>query len=518
MGSQNWLSSASGLGGLSRRLQSIRGRLLAQPPAIRWAVGAAGIALTLLVAYATLPATMESGVSFLHSGRRYSPEDLGKIGRALDRQRIAYHIDEERRVSVPRPKGEQAEEVVAKLDLGRRLPGELRDQAASPSPWELPHDRERREQDNRARTLQIMINDLGGVVDSFVSINRPKARLTLQPSDKPKAFVRLETEGDRQLPFRTVQSITTILTGFEAGLSADDITVVDRRGHKYLVAGNPELNALSSTRAREEELSQQLLEKLDWIRGVRVSVQLPTVETDRAVNTPPAKAGEPDAHADRASGETRPQARVPAVVLNRGLSLDPEPADPKGETSRPTDADAAAPRPSDARHEPGRVWVRVPRSYYYQVSLLPGHKEPPREELKKLAARTEDQIRTGIGLIVPLRGPTAWRTTIDIIQDEVPLAASPAVAVPSTGPRPALIWGIAGALAALIVAVAAGSWAVHARRPASRADSSPRRLRYDAATANTPGPTERVREFVRRNPEAAASVLERWTSQGGASA
>ena len=39
---------------------------------------------------------------------------------------------------------------------------------------------------------------------------------------------------------------------------------------------------------------------------------------------------------------------------------------------------------------------------------------------------------------------------------------------------------------------------------------------YEASDAGAgPGPSERVRELIRLNPEAAASVLHRWTGQGG---
>ena len=51
--------------------------------------------------------------------------------------------------------------------------------------------------------------------------------------------------------------------------------MVDQKGHHYLDAGNPALGAISRTRAREEELSQKILEQLDWIKGVSVTVQLP---------------------------------------------------------------------------------------------------------------------------------------------------------------------------------------------------------------------------------------------------
>ena len=39
--------------------------------------------------------------------------------------------------------------------------------------------------------------------------------------------------------------------------------------------------------------------------------------------------------------------------------------------------------------------------------------------------------------------------------------------------------------------------------------------RYRVDSGDEPNPSERVRELVRRDPEAAASVLQRWTTQGG---
>jgi flagellar M-ring protein FliF len=57
------------------------------------------------------------------------------------------------------------------------------------------------------------------------------------------------------------------------------------------------------------------------------------------------------------------------------------------------------------------------------------------------------------------------------------------------------------------------------RRPAPHPSARPRedRARYkiDEASDPGPGPSERVRELIRLNPEAAASVLHRWTGQGG---
>ena len=82
--------------------------------------------------------------------------------------------------------------------------------------------------------------------------------------------------------------------------------------------------------------------------------------------------------------------------------------------------------------------------------------------------------------------------------------------------RRALDWGIVGTVVAVVSILAAmGSWIQVARRPVPTPGPVPQTRRFHVDTASEPGPSERVRELVRRNPEAAASVLQRWTGQGG---
>jgi flagellar M-ring protein FliF len=217
--------------------------------------------------------------------------------------------------------------------------------------------------------------------------------------------------------------------------------------------------------------------------------------------------------------------------MNRPLALEPElPAPPRAVTGAPaTDNPTSAPPllspgprtpvqsgPRDHPAEIGRVWVKVPRSYYYHVSMLTSHKEPPVEELQKLVVRTEEQIKTGIALVVPLSGPSAWSTKIDMIPDELPLQRPPVVAPLFDARRIAVDWGIAGVMGALAAAlVMFASWILSPRRASALPAAAPRKVLYHEGSSLTPGPSERVREFVRRNPESAVSVLERWTSQGG---
>lgn len=555
MRSFDWLSLSTTLARIGRWLETARQSLLARRPVVRWGVAAVAVLVLILAGYLATASLTPAGSSYLASGRRFSPDDLVKVRRALERQRIDYQTDVERRVAVSADEFELASAAIAKLELGPRSLDDLRDLSAGWSMFESLHEKELRQQQRQEKILESLISELPGIAGSLVLINRPSERWGLRPAAKPTVFVSLETEEDRQLPFRTVQSITTNLTGAVPGLSAEAITVMDRRGHKYLDAGNPALSALSHNRAREEELSQDILDQLDWIKGVRVSVQLPGIGA-RAMAT--AAAGESsqkrepaknpatgDAESREGAAKPRPEVtpsqpqspavKAPSFAINHPLTLDPPPLPPtasspatsnvasSGITSSP-EASAGSgaslagdPAPRDHPAGLGRVWVKVPRSYYFTASTLPGRKEPSQEDLQKLVARTEEQIRTGLALVVPMSGPLAWKTTIDLIPDEVPSGRPPIVSPSPESRRLALDWGIAGAIGAVGAGlVTLGVWLVSGRRPSGRIElpSAKVGLRYHRGAAATTAPSERVREFVRRNPESARSVLERWTSQG----
>ena len=122
--------------------------------------------------------------------------------------------------------------------------------------------------------LERLISDQEGVLWLVVSIDRPHANAFSRNNAKPTAFVYVETEGGRALPYRTIQAIPTILAANVRDLAPGSITVMDSRGNRYLEPGNPALGDNSRNRAREEEISEEILEKLDWIKGVRVQVQV----------------------------------------------------------------------------------------------------------------------------------------------------------------------------------------------------------------------------------------------------
>jgi hypothetical protein len=155
----------------------------------------------------------------------------------------------------------------------------------------------------------------------------------------------------------------------------------------------------------------------------------------------------------------------------------------------------------------------VPRSFYYHKALP--NRNPSLEDLQSIQARTESIIETAVGYVLT---QGTFAVSIATIPDDVvlrdPLVAP---AVPESRRWPS--WAIpAGAGAAVAVVGLTGSlfW-LATRRPRGALAGERLRRRYPADAAAEPGtaPSERVRELIRHNPKAAASVLHRWIGQGG---
>jgi flagellar biosynthesis/type III secretory pathway M-ring protein FliF/YscJ len=526
------LSSTAVFGRLRAEGGRLRRSLLAQRPAIRWGLALAVIAVASGLAglcYWTATSRSNSSVRYLVSGRSFSSDDLIKLCQVLDKQRIVYRVDEDRRVEVAAEQVEHASELVAKLDLGRHSIDEIRDQSSTWNGfWESAQEREQRKQLAREKMIEGLIGQLDGVVWSLVSINRPRAATFSRVPVKASAFVYIETKGNRPLPYQSIQAIPGILTGFEHELTPASITVMDRRGTRYFDAGNVAVGDNSRDRAREEELAEEILEKLDWIKGVRVQVRLIA-----------SRAGEPASKASTSTTAKAPTepARAPvraqkarsevAMGVNEPVTLEPEP-EPDRAVSPPQPAvssfvgatetalgPAAGGHSAEARHdrERGHILVHVPRSFYIDADIRNDAREPSQLERRVMEERTERLIRTAVGLVVT--DPESWKLDVDTIPDDASLSRKIVLAYPADSRRIDLDWGIVGAaLAAVSILLAVGSWIHVARRPARQPEQSLKTRRFTVDSASEPAPSERVRELIRKNPEAAASVLQRWTGQG----
>jgi flagellar biosynthesis/type III secretory pathway M-ring protein FliF/YscJ len=499
-------------------------------------LGLIAVSGLLAVGYWASTSISPAGVRYISPGRKLSSEDLIRICRSLDEQRIDYH-QEEHRIEVGADQFDQAAAIVAKLDLGQHPIDELRNQSSTWSfVWETSDERNRKNQLAKEKILESLISRLDGVVWSLVSMRQVQDSAAVRSPQKPSAFVYLETEGGRQLPFRTVQSILTILTGYEPGLTLKATTVMDRRGHTYLYAGNPALGHISSYRVQEEELTEKILERLNWIKGVRVLVQ---VSIHKISETTQTRIGASAAY-NRMNHEARQpsnttSARVPSirfgfpnvpVRVNQPLDLEGETNSPHGKLRGASDvSDTAGHLSGDGLEDEevrqpglssdgGRILVNVPRSFYYNALINKvDHRGPSADDLRIIAARTEEQIKRTVNVLVTR--PAMWDVHVDTIPDDVPMSRP---SLPSGSPgRTMLNWGVVGVVGAVcsVLLAVAVMWIQVARRSGKDPVTAARKIRTRAPSTSEAGPTERVRELVRLDPEAAASVLRRWTAQGG---
>jgi len=140
----------------------------------------------------------------------------------------------------------------------------------------------------------------------------------------------------------------------------------------------------------------------------------------------------------------------------------------------------------------------------------------PALEVATVMARNEQWIRKAVALVVPRGEP--WSVEIDSILDDTTAVGLLPSQIASPSRRSVPWWPLVGTAAAVAATLMVAAYrAVVSRRPMPRRARGSDRVRYpiDAAPESGHAPSERVRELVRFNPEAAAGVLQRWIGQGG---
>jgi len=492
-------------------LSNARRSFWARGPAVRWLTGLGVLAILAGVVYLT--ALTPTPGQYLADGRQYSADALELIYQALDEARISYRVDD-RRVSVATENYAEASALVSNLKLSPRSISEIRKSVQAFGIFDSLKSIEQREHQARVEELETMIGNLDGIITATVSIERSPSRSGGRPVMNTTAFVYLEVEPSRDLSPKTVQSIKGIIVGKEPTLKADAIAVYDRKGHRYLDPMDPALDEISRTKAREEELAQELREEIPWIEGATIDVQLvasPEPSPQPVVEVKPERAFVP---------------AEPLVAVNQPLEAEPQTSAVVAEASmveNGSSASASEARLAQATREHAsepvakpefaRVWVKVPRSFYYRRAWP--NRDPSQPELQRIQERTEKQVRRAAQLIFPAEN---FELTLDTFPDKVNLwDPRVAPAVPETRRIPSWwVPALSGAgIGAVLLVVGLRLLASRAPRKAAPAETSRITYTVEEPADSGPGPSERVRELIRHNPEAAASVLNRWIGKGG---
>jgi flagellar M-ring protein FliF len=465
------------------------------PPAARLGLLIAPLALALAAGYLANGQPAES-VVWLYDGRPFNSDEAMAITRALDAKSIAHRSGERGQIGVRSDKLKDAIDTIEKKKVGPITIADLEQQLQSSSIFDSSAAHEEKRNRIKEHILELKINELAGIDSAHVSINRPRTRSGLRGWEPARASVWLKTTHDRKLGSETIQAIQ-MLVGYEPDLKPDAVSVIDTKGHPYLAAGNPSIGRLSLAKARQEELETDIASRLDWIRDLRVIVR---------VDAPSAVAAQAPALAPAGS-------EAPRAVANRGISLDDEPEPEAGPV-----AEAPAPR------RPGltSVLIQVPRSYYVACfrDAVP-RRSPSAEDLQPYLLKTSSLIQTAVAALVPSDelGEVKIITIPDQVAENATVAAPPSQ--PSgwrSEPWYPVALGLGVAISTLLGALLLGRLA---RKPVPRLVAQPRRggsgidLAETDAAGTGPGPSGRVRDLIRNNPEAAAGVLQRWIGEGG---
>ncbi len=427
--------------------------------------------------------------AWLFEGHKLSSDDLLAMSDALDSEDIRHVADHPAgRIGV---KPTRKAEALAALTKHKVVPRTLDDlsQDEPGSPLDLPEDRQRREVAARERRLKYQIEGLHNSIQSaHVEILRTRSRPGLNAPWNVGAYVYLQVEGRRRLDdHRVIEGIETFLKGAIPDLNPKAITVVDQNGFNYLSADNPDLKEQLKTHAREETWRVKIAEELQHIQGVGVAVLLETVP----IPPPPVPAPGPTEE---------------LVVPNGKVDIGPDP---------PVEAPAPAVQPTRTK---ANVWVRVPRSFYFLdfAATRSPNRLPSQEDLEQMKGTTEKLIRDAVGIHIPK--DELGVVTIGVIQDDLASPRQLKIPLVDESHRP-WTWAVLSGVVVLTGVGAVGAMVrLATRRQPSRPSLSSWRPGYvdDGPSGPLPGPSERVRELIRLNPEAAAGVLQRWIGQGGA--
>ena len=454
-------------------------------------VGLLVVLLAALVAagyFATIETPSEvNNLAWLLDGHKISNDDLVAISDALEAEGISHVTDKATgRVGV---KPTQKAEALAAINKHKAMPRTLAELSQEePASWlDQSEDRQRREVATRERRLKYQIEGLEStILSADVDILRTRTRAGLNAPWNVGVYVYLETDSGRELSHRVIEGIETFLKGSIPDLNPRQITVVDQTGRRYLDPSNPALKEQLKTHAREETWREKIAESLRHIPNVAVDVLLET----ELPPPPPSPA------------VTSEEVAVP----NGKLLIEPDPAVVK-----------LPPLPQTPRTR-ANVLIRVPRSFYLSDfhSRNPS-RTPTQDDLDRMREKNDRLIHDVVGIHIPK--DELGQIKIAVIQDDLTSVPRPLLIPSSVEPQPPWVWM---ALSGGVIVASIGAVGAMVRLATRRQPSRPSRTAMPAGyvahgpESNLPGPSERVRELIRQNPEAAAGVLQRWIGQGGA--
>jgi flagellar M-ring protein FliF len=508
-----------------------------------------------------------SADELLLGGREFSSAEIAMAEAAFAKANLAKSEIVGNKIKIPR--GEKAGYLAA-LAENNALPEDfgtaLTHAAASENPFMSSKSIDLRVQAAKQRELSLIVSRMQGIevaTVTFDEVDKPGF-----PRRKEKsAMVAVQPSAGREVTPEQIRAIRNTVAGAYAGLDRGNVTVTDiATGRAYAGggtdgSGSADDNLYAEAKLRfERDWKDKIYDRLRMIPGVVVGVNVdldPEVvhQTSSHKIDPKAVAVQTSESTETNSSTQPTNAGRPGAVPNAMVNAPAQVSVEKGaqSNSERTDATQASIVGQDhitSRRAPltpkqVQVVVDVPMSYYRKIyaernppTAGEQPKPPPQSELDKIEAAERKRIEETVVKLLPR--PESGNdpfvpVTVTSFQDlaPAPLAAPGTVdaitswlganwqtiamvlvglfsltmlrsllkgAEPAPTPTPS-----AEATPAPAAATAAGG-------AAEEADEEPQTVKLPRRRFNSSGPTLRdeLREIVKEDPDAAATVLRAW--------
>lgn len=365
---------------LRQTADSLRETLYAMPMQSRVIVGLLVVAIAVAMAF-LVQGGSTSNEEYLFGGRTFGENELDEIELAFSRAGLNSWSREGRRLQIP---AETRNEYYAALEESTSLPLSLRTSVQqainSTNPLESNEQRLSREMHAKEQDLGAKIEAFPDVRWSSVEYDRGERR-GLSTSRPQSASVVVTPEGLEPLSRARIQMIKELIRGSYAGMSVDDVVVIDTNASTSLADANDDDPMLRKRREAEAMVEQKVRSMLVDYGPIRIAAYAdidPTMEVEKTVlkydserTTTNETSRKMESQSNRPSNQGVPGV-VPNAIGNRAASIDAE-----AETNRLKEEERESNGVVGQQYESSRtaslqvrrvrVSVGLPSSFYQRI-------------------------------------------------------------------------------------------------------------------------------------------------------
>jgi flagellar M-ring protein FliF len=510
------------------------------------------------------------GDEYLLGARPFSSSELTKMEAAFAQAGLRKSEVVGNRIRIPRG---QKDLYLAALAEGDALPPDfykyLDEAAAADSPFVSAQSLEHRQRNAKQKELALIISRMRGIESATVQYDQ-EIKHGLTREKQKTAMVAVQTIGG-QLDQDQLKAIKNVVASAYAGLERPQITITDMTGgFSYGGAvgpdGVPEDESLyaSHKQGYERDWQRKIAEQLAYIPGVIVGINVELNPEERQssitvkVDPKPVVGFSSEYDKEQTSQSPTISGRPGAqsnLVGNQPIDLRQSAASGNGEST-------LTERRSDVQNIPGyetiqmqraaltpkkvTASIKVPASYFIQIwkqrNLQPDGqppKPPDPGEITKIETEIHNKIKETVRVLLPdvPTGTNPWPHIDVSTYTDLPAAlpAAPNIAA-TAGTWLADNWQTLALVAvgllsltmlrgmvrspALVpaAATAASEEPAHARQaahepPAEEEELEPAKMLRHRFRVSGPDLKAELKEIVKENPDAAASILRAWIGE-----